>query len=164
MYDICSNCTVSYLCQSAARQQQVLSRTDPKQFPQGLCIAKENLDWEEVRDRNEADSSPLKVCLLQERCWQDSIICTFIIFYISYIEWLLTLPIHFDSIIHNNPMFNPKVPTFWHSTKWTLRVRRSRGTTCFCLACALRSRLCKRAYKVGIFVENRRICAIQSWR
>ena len=26
----------------------------------------ENLDWEEVRDRNEADSSPLKVCLLQE--------------------------------------------------------------------------------------------------
>lgn len=27
----------------------------------------ENLDWEEVRDRNEADSSPLKVCLLQER-------------------------------------------------------------------------------------------------
>jgi len=24
------------------------------------------LDWEEVRDRNEADSSPLKVCLLQE--------------------------------------------------------------------------------------------------
>eukprot|EP00438_Fugacium_kawagutii_P007471 Skav230096 [mRNA] locus=scaffold283:2039:36053:- [translate_table: standard] len=28
----------------------------------------ENLDWEEVRDRNEADSSPLKVCLLQERC------------------------------------------------------------------------------------------------
>jgi hypothetical protein len=31
------------LCQSAARQQQVLSRTDPKQFPQGLCIAEGKL-------------------------------------------------------------------------------------------------------------------------
>ncbi|OLP93787.1 Dynein-1-beta heavy chain, flagellar inner arm I1 complex [Symbiodinium microadriaticum] len=29
-------------------------------------IGEENIDWEEVRDRNEADTSPLKVCLLQE--------------------------------------------------------------------------------------------------
>merc|ERR1712032_1297642 len=26
----------------------------------------ENIDWEDVRERNESDSSPLKVCLLQE--------------------------------------------------------------------------------------------------
>lgn len=40
-------------------------------FVMNICIAlleklPDNVDWEEVRERNEADASPLKTCLLQE--------------------------------------------------------------------------------------------------
>lgn len=117
--NICSNCTVSYLCQSAARQQQVLSRTDPKQFPQALCIAEGKLGLGRSTRPKRSGFLALEGVLTPGAMLARF---NYMHFYIYHIEWLLTLPIHFDSIIwiiHNNPMFNPKVPTFWHSTKWT---------------------------------------------